>query len=416
MQDPGEEPSHLEPAEHLRDALVHAEGRDRADVAVLVVRRRVAPQHPREVVGQVLGLPDRVLGVRRAERARVVQVRDRGTVAGRIRVGHDHAVGGHDLERREAGHPALLVERQVRAPEDRVGLDARGPHDRLGVELGPVGQHDVPVDARAEERRQVDVDVALAELVEGVLPELDADLGQDARRALHEHEPQLRLLDPAVVPDRRARHVLDLGDGLDPGEPAAHEREGEHPLAQVRVPRARGPVDPAEHLVADRDGLFDVLEADGDLGEPGDGQSAGDRAEADDQVVIGDPVRRALLGRHLDGALGVADLGDLALQHVDVLERPAQRCDDVARVDRPRRGLGQERRVGHVGPRVDDDDRRLALAEPPTQAVGRVQADAATAEDDDARHLAGLALRRGRGDRAARRRRGGGRVDDGVGC
>ena len=80
---------------------------------------------------------------------------------------------------------------------------------------------------------------------------------------------------------------------------------------------------------------------------------------------------------------------------------------DNARLDSDRRAAAAE---------VSGAKSRLALAEPPTQAVGRVQADAATAEDDDARHLAGLALRRGRGDRAARRRRGGGRVDDGVGC
>src|SRR5699024_7478981 len=70
-----------------------------------------------------------------------------------------------------------------------------------------------------------------------------------------------------------------------------------------------------------------------------------------------------------------------------------QRGDTVTAVDRAGRDLGQERLVGHVGARVDDDDRRLPPAEPLADATGRVEADGSAAEHDDAGHLAG----RGRG-------------------
>src|SRR5699024_6284943 len=50
-------------------ALVHAQGGHYAEVAVVVVHQRAALHGARDVVGQALGLTDRVLGVRRAELA-----------------------------------------------------------------------------------------------------------------------------------------------------------------------------------------------------------------------------------------------------------------------------------------------------------------------------------------------------------
>src|SRR5690606_34240906 len=74
---------------------------------------------------------------------------------------------------------ASVVGGQVGRGEDRVGLDARGPDDGVGVELGAVGEHDVPVDAGLEHRLQPDVDAATPQLADGVLPEIRADLRQD---------------------------------------------------------------------------------------------------------------------------------------------------------------------------------------------------------------------------------------------
>ena len=207
-----------------------------------------------------------------------------------------------------------------------------------------------------------------------------------------------------------AGHVLDLAERLDAGEPAADEDERQQPAAQLRVPRGRRDVDAAQHVVAQRDGLLDVLEADALLGQAGDGQRARDRAEPDDEVVVGHPVRLALDRRDLDPAVRVLDLRDVALQHVDALEGAAVRGDDVARVDRPGGGLGQERRVGHVRARVDDDDGRLAVPEAAAQPAGRVQTDRAATEDEDTRHLARLAA--GRRHHLARRA---GIVDGGRG-
>lgn len=149
-----------------------------------------------------------------------------------------------------------------------------------------------------------------------------------------------------------------------------------------------------EDLVADCDGFLDVLEADGLLSEAGDGERARDRPETDDEVVVGDLVDVAHLGRDLDLACGVVDVRHLALQGVDVPQRTTVRGDDVTVRDGPGRDLGEERRVGHVRPRVDDDDRSRTTAEALAEAARGVQTHRSTTEHDHAWDLA-----RARGDR-----------------
>lgn len=59
-----------------------------------------AEEHARQVVAEVLALADGVLGVRRAEGARVVEVRHGGSRPRRACVGDDGAVGVDDLQER----------------------------------------------------------------------------------------------------------------------------------------------------------------------------------------------------------------------------------------------------------------------------------------------------------------------------
>src|SRR5690606_21916869 len=102
-----------------------------------------------------------------------------------------------------------------------------------------------------------------------------------------------------------AGHVLDLAERLDASETAAHEREGEQSAAQRRVPHRAGGLHLAEHGVAERDRLLDLLETEPELGQPRDRQRARDRAEGGDDVVVGDPVRLRLQRRDLGPAVRV---------------------------------------------------------------------------------------------------------------
>ena len=94
------------------------------------------------------------------------------------------------------------------------------------------------------------------------------------------------LVDAGDLGDVGADHVLQLRDRLDAGEAPADEDEGQQPAAPLGVPGAGGVVDAREHPVAQRQGLLDLLEAHGLLGQARDGQGAGLRAQSKDEVVI----------------------------------------------------------------------------------------------------------------------------------
>src|SRR5690606_2856957 len=177
-------------AEHqAADALVHAEGREDAEVLVVVVHQRAALDGARDVVGQALSLAHRVLGVGRAELALARgEVRHGGAVAGGedvvegavlavdaqvgqdLDLAHERAALGDD---REIG--GLLVE------EHRVRLDARVPHEQVGLELVAVAGLDHAVLGGVQEGLELDLDAALAQLVQHVgalvLGELREDEG-----------------------------------------------------------------------------------------------------------------------------------------------------------------------------------------------------------------------------------------------
>src|SRR5690606_6649717 len=143
------------------DALMQAETGDRSDILVPVFSEFLPAEVADHVVGEHLGLADRVLGVGRAELTRVRQVGHRRRVAGREGAGAVlDGEGGQGLD------PAALVERQVAGVHDRARLDPGRPHERLGVELGAVRQHHVPAHAGFEPGLQPDVDAALAQLLQ----------------------------------------------------------------------------------------------------------------------------------------------------------------------------------------------------------------------------------------------------------
>ena len=227
--------------------LADPQGGHGAKVLVGVDRQRLLPltgQGRHEVVGQDGGLAHGVLGGGGAGGLRILtgEVGNRGAVAGRPGPGDDDAVTRH-LERGQRGHAAARLDGQVGLAKDGGGLDAGGPHDGVGVELGAVRQDDVPVDAGVEEGVEAHVDTAFAQLLQAVAGELLGQLGQDAARSLHEDEAHVLLLHGVDGGHQCPGHVLELGDGLDPGEAAADEDEGEQPASTLGVPGGGGVLD-----------------------------------------------------------------------------------------------------------------------------------------------------------------------------
>jgi len=163
-------------------------------------------------------------------------------------------------------------------------------------------------------------------------------------------------LDVLVVPAGVPGHVLQFREGLDAGEPAAHERERQQTLAQLGIQRAGREVEPGQHVVAQVDRLADGLERDAALGQPRYRQQPGHRAQRHDEHVVAD-LLQAACHVHGDHPPGVLDLLYPAADDVAAPQRRAQRHHHAARLDGTGGRLRQERLVGHVRLRVDPPSR-----------------------------------------------------------
>ena len=125
------------------------------------------------------------------------------------------------------------------------------------------------------------------------------------------------------------------------------------------------------------DRVCEVLEAEAVLGQAGNRQSARDRAEREDGLLVAD-FERAGLGLHRCRTAGRVERRQLSEEQLRMGAHQAQRHHDMARLERARGRLRQERREEHEV--LEADDRRAALAEEPCD----VRAGEAAAEDEGA--------------------------------
>ena len=148
-------------------------------------------------------------------------------------------------------------------------------------------------------------------------------------------------------------------------------------LGALTVVLGCGRLEPAQHVVAEMDRVREVLEAETVLGEPGDRQCARERAQREDgPVVVDSDCLRTGLDR--GDALLRVERREPTEEQLRVRAHDPQRHDDVARLERAGRGLGQHRRVEHEV--LLADDRRSALAE----QASDVRAGEAASEDERA--------------------------------
>ena len=110
----------------------------------------------------------------------------------------------------------------------------------------------------------------------------------------------------------------------------------------------------AQHAIAERDRIGQVLEAEAVLGEAGDGKDARDGAEREHEVLPAD-VERARVGcLHVGQPPLLVDLGHTAEHELGARAHLTERNDGVPRLERARGGLGKHRRVEHEVLRADD--------------------------------------------------------------
>ena len=126
------------------------------------------------------------------------------------------------------------------------------------------------------------------------------DLGQHPVGGLDQHPAHPVQAGPRVALDRVGGEVLQLGQRLEAGVAAADEDVGEQLVAAGRVLGRVGRLERLDHVVAEPDRVGEALEADRVLGQARHRQHPRDRAEREQQLVVGQLLGLAVAGAQLD--------------------------------------------------------------------------------------------------------------------
>ena len=138
-----------------------------------------------------------------------------------------------------------------------------------------------------QRRLHADVDAAAAQLPQRVFAELAVDLRQHPVGRLDQDPAHPVQAGARVAVHRVGGEVLQLGQRLEAGVAAADEDVGEQFFAPRRVLGRVGFLQRLDHVVAEVDRVGEALEPDRVLGQAGHRQHPRDRAEREQQLVVG---------------------------------------------------------------------------------------------------------------------------------
>ena len=193
-------------------------------------------------------------------------------------------------------------------------------------------------------------------------------------------------IDVAVGAAQAVEEDIVFSGDLDTGEVAADDDPAQQPAAALGIRFGLGLLEEPDGAVAEADGVGEAFHAEAMLGEPGDGRQAGDAAEGDDEMVVGNGSRG-----FSQPAISTATV--LAVKSMPVA-RPIRKCgplekrtdgnDRVPRFEAAGPGFDEERIEDEVIVPVDEKDVGLVGAELPFERLDAIGAGIAAAEDDDA--------------------------------
>jgi hypothetical protein len=230
---------------------------------------------------------------------------------------------------------------------------------------------------------QPHIDAAPPQRAQRPLAEPLIQLRQDPAGRLDQHPAQPGRLQRRVEPHRLISQALQLGQRLDPGEPAAYDDERERGRGDGRIAGRRRHRELAEHVVAQMHRLGNGLEPGTVVGQPLDRQHPRHRPGRHHQHVILQHPLRAVRRREHRQAAAVINAEDRPGQQPCVPQHPWQRRDHVPRLDRSPGRFGQQRLIGHVPARVHHGHRGLAGPQQPLQLPRRVHPDVTAAHNQD---------------------------------
>ena len=104
---------------------------------------------------------------------------------------------------------------------------------------------------------------------------------------LDEINVDLLVLDVRIIFQRAVNQIVDLGDGLNAGEPGAYHNEGEQLALQLRLRGNVSHFQAADHVGAQAVRIREVLHGERVLGQAGETIEIDAHAERNDELVVG---------------------------------------------------------------------------------------------------------------------------------
>ena len=386
---PPREPTRELDAEDHGDGAIAADRRHRPGIAILERPRREAGESADEVVGDAAALLDRRLRDLR---------HSLGALHQRQIADHEHVRVSVELERRQYRNPGPTTERYPELRAERRAPDPGGPGDGVRAQPFAAAQPDAGLVDGLDERVEADLDPEFRDLFERAARERFGKRAEQPVTAFDEQDAHPARETRKVAGNDVSSHLTEHAGQLDAGRTAADHDEAEQRLAQARVFRLGRAFEAAEDVVAQRDGVLDMMQRKRAGFGVGVAVVLGRAARRDDQLVVSE----AFAVRELQRARGEVD--PLHVGHPEArVRQPAQdRAHRVAHVLRGqprRRHLVQQRQEGVVVLAIDDQHVDGGVA----QTAGHREPAEARADHDHARPHAVAADRPE--PRLARRRR-----------
>ena len=200
---------------------------------------------------------------------------------------------------------AAAVVRAREIAQQRAGLIPGGPDQCARRNPGVVVERHAVRIGRGHALAEHELNAAALQLAAGVVPQIAAELRDDAVARMHQHEPRLTATDAGVVAAHAAHEVEQLGDRLGAREPAPGHDEGQQRPARRPVARLLRGLQRRDDVIAQAGRVLKGLEGEGMLGQPRQPVERRHGPDRHDQMVVGQLLGPVRADRERRDALGI---------------------------------------------------------------------------------------------------------------
>ena len=300
----------------------------------------------------------------------------------------DHAIIASHTQICVHANTTAFVDREVSILEHRRCSNTSSPNESIGIHLTGgrlichVDELQVTVGSVRERGIEQNLNAASAKLSHNLLGTVFWNLWHDARCSFDHHEAQVGYAQTVVTINSFASHVFQFGDGLNTGETAAYDDDGQGAAASIGVIQYGCNLNTFQHPVTHGDGFFDSLHADSNFGKTGDWERTGHGTSTENDLIIFQIERFAIVdGFNRSGTLCMVNGDNMPGNQLGIAQVLAERNGSVTAFHRARSDFGQERLVSHIGVRLYDGYHATGLFDSLLNFLGDGKAYVATTDN-----------------------------------